>query len=170
MIPFIKTMTIDGFYTVDQANELTNVVYNLQYVDKEFGQEIENFNMVPDDADQIFSTVMRKDMEVDQDRSGIFRIPTAAMIHFEGFDTQDEWLFAVALQDSTINIFEHQSGAKSALDGYQFNYRNLFEWNLTVSYLLQPGQGIFIRPWMFHAFDSGLVQIFRLREKYGDRI
>ena len=170
MRPFVKTMTIDDFYTVNQANELTNVIYNLQYVDKEFGQEIENFNMVPDNANEIFSNVMRKEIIVEHERSGIFRIPTAAMIHFESFDTQDDWLFAVALQESTINIFEHQSGAKSALDGYQFNYRNLFEWNLTVSYLLQPGQGIFIRPWMFHAFDTGLIQIFRLREQNGDRI
>jgi hypothetical protein len=170
MIPFIKTMTIDEFYTQDQAKALFNTVYDLPYVDKEFGQEIDNFNMVPDDADEIFSTVMRKSMSVDLKSSGIFRISTAAMIHFESFETTDDWIFAVALQDSTINIFEHKSGAKSALDGYQFNYRNLFEWDLTVSYLLQPGQGIFIRPWMFHAFDSGLIQIFRLRENNDNRI
>jgi hypothetical protein len=170
MIPHIKTMTIDGFYTIEQARDLSNVVLNLPYVKKDFGEEIENFNMVPEDADEIFSNVMGKSMKVDMEQSGIFRIPSGVMIHFESFNNLNDWIFAVAIQDSTINIFEHQSGSQSALDEYNFNYNNLFEWDLTVSYLLQPGQGIFIRPWMFHAFDSGLIQIFRLREENANRI
>ena len=70
----------------------------------------------------------------------------------------------VALQPSTLNIFEHKSGATSALQEYKFNYRNLFEWDLQINYLLKPGQGVFFRPWLFHSFDTGLVQIFRMNE------
>lgn len=160
---FIKTMTIDGFYTKEEAINLSYVVKNLQYTKTDFGYEIENFNAVAEDADKLFSTVLGKNISVDLERSGVFREPEL-FIHFEGFDEPNEWLFVVALQNSTFNLFEHHSGAKSALDGYQFGYRNLFEWDLTVNYLLEPGQGIFFRPWLFHSFDQGLIQIFRLKE------
>lgn len=160
----IKTMTIDGFYSKQEAESITNVVWDLPFIDCEFGKQINNFNMVPEEADQLFSNVLNKKVSVIEQNSGVFRLPQL-FIHFEGFDSPAEWLFVVALQQSTFNIFEHQSGAKHALDGYKFNFQNLFEWNLTVNYLLEPGQGVFFRPWMFHSFDSGLIQTFRLKEQ-----
>jgi hypothetical protein len=161
---FIKTMTIDGFYTKQEAINLSLVVKNLQYKKTDFGHEIEEFNAVSPDSDELFSSVLGKQVTVDLDRSGVFREPEL-FVHFEDFQELNEWLFVVALENSTFNLFEHQSGAKTALDGYQFGYRNLFEWDLTVNYLLEPGQGIFFRPWLFHSFDQGLIQIFRLKEQ-----
>jgi hypothetical protein len=160
----IKTITVDDFYTADQANNIANTVLSLKYTETEFGQEIDNFNMIPADADDLFSGVVGKSMQVIEENSGVFRIPKL-FIHFEGFDSVKDWIFVVALQDTTFNLFEHHSGSTSALSGYQFNYQNLFEWDLTVNYQLQPGQGIFFRPWLFHSFSNGLIQTFRLREK-----
>lgn len=161
----LKTMTIDGFYTQEEATRLENVTFNLQYVPTEFGEEIPQFNMVPENADELFSKVLKLPVTVKDDQSGIFRLPNRSnFIHFEGFDTLNEWLFVVAIQQSTFNIFEHQSGVTTALEGYQFNYQNLFEWDLMCNYVLKPGQGVFFRPWLFHSFDSGLIQIFRLEE------
>lgn len=159
----IKTITIDNYFTQEEATRLSDIVFNLKYSDYEFGKQINNFNMVADDASELFSQVLNKNITVIDELSGIFRFPKH-FIHFESFTNLNEWLFVVALQNSTFNIFEHQSGAKSALDNYKFNYRNLFEWNLTVNYLLQPGQGILFRPWLFHSFDNGLIQVFRLKE------
>jgi hypothetical protein len=79
-----------------------------------------------------------------------------------------DWIFVVALQESTFNVFEHQSGATTALNGYKYNYRNLFEWDLQINYVLKPGQGVLFRPWLFHSFDSGVIQVFRLKEKNGN--
>jgi hypothetical protein len=160
---FIKTMTIDGFYTKEEATNLSYVVKSLQYKKTEFGHEIEDFNAVGTDANDLFSTVLGKQVSIDLEQSGVFREPEL-FIHFEDFNELNEWIFVVALERSTFNIFEHQSGAKTALDGYEFGYRNLFEWDLTVNYLLEPGQGIFFRPWLFHSFDQGLIQLFRLKE------
>jgi hypothetical protein len=162
---FIKTMTIDGFYSKEEAKTIYSVISPLSgFVEKEFGKELENFNMVAENADELFSKTLNKNVTVDINNSGVFRYPEL-FIHFEGFDSLNDWLFAVAIEDNcAFNIFEHHSGAKSAIDGYNFNYRNLFEWDLTVNYLLQPGQGIFFRPWLFHSFDQGLIQIFRLKE------
>lgn len=160
---FIKTMTIDGFYSNEQAQQLSSIINSLPLVQNEFGKEVDNFNMIPADADNLFSSVLNKGVKLNEDQSGVFRRPDL-FIHFEGFESPQEWMFVVAIEKSTFNIFEHQTGAKSALDNHQFNYRNLFEWDLTVNHLLEPGQGVFFRPWLFHAFDCGLIQTFRLRE------
>jgi hypothetical protein len=101
---------------------------------------------------------------VNEEQSGIFRFPEI-FIHFEGFDATNEWVFAVALQQSTFNVFEHKDGAVNALQSHEFNYRNLFEWDLKVNHVLDPGQGVLFRPWLFHSFNSGLIQTFRLKEK-----
>jgi len=159
----IKTMTIDGFYSKEEAQRLSLVVDSLSFTQSEFGKEIENFNLTPENPNQLFSGVLNKSVELIEEHSGIFRRPDL-FIHFESFESSKEWLFVVALENSTFNIFEHQSGAKNALEKYNFKYRNMFEWDLTVNYLLEPGQGVFFRPWLFHTFDCGLIQTFRLRE------
>jgi hypothetical protein len=159
----IKTMTIDGFYSKEEAQRLSLIVDSLPFVQSEFGKEIENFNLTPENPNQLFSDVLNKSVELIEEQSGIFRRPDL-FIHFESFESSKEWLFVVALENSTFNIFEHQSGAKNALEEYNFKYRNMFEWDLTVNYLLEPGQGVFFRPWLFHTFDCGLIQTFRLRE------
>ena len=159
----IKTITVDDFYTKEEAIKISNVVWSLPYQEHEFGKEIDNFNMVPSEANSMFSRVLNKQVEVIEEESGVFRIPHL-FIHFEPCDFAFEWLFVVAIQESIFNIFEHQSGAKTALDGVKYNYRNLFEWDLMVNYILKPGQGIFFRPWLFHSFNQGIIQKFRLKE------
>jgi hypothetical protein len=163
--PLVKIITVDGFLTEEDGTRLGNVIRNLQYVQKEFGKEIENFNLVQPDANKLFSDILNTNIEVDEDRSGIFRKPEL-FIHFEGFDALNEWIFVVALEPTFFNIYEHESGAKCALEGVNFNYRNLFEWgsNTKAHYDLKPGEGVLFRPWLFHSFDGGLIQIFRLRE------
>lgn len=160
----VKLISVDGFFTKEEALRLCNITYDLNYEKCDLGKQIPNFNMVPEDANKLFSTILDTNIEVDEDRSGIFRLPEL-FIHFEEFDSMNEWVFAVALQESIFNVFEHKSGAKNALDNYQLGYRNLFEWDLNINYVLKPGQGVLFRPWLFHSFDTGLIQIFRLKEK-----
>lgn len=160
----IKTMTVDDYYLKDDASRIYEVVRNLNFKETHLGKEIVDFNMVSDDADVIFNQVFPKKVKVDLDKSGIFRYPEL-FIHFEDFESLDDWMFVVAIDSTTFNIFEHKSGAKSAIDNYKFNYQNLFEWDLTVNYQLAPGQGVFFRPWLFHSFSSGLIQMFRLKEE-----
>ena len=163
--PLVKIITVDGFFNQEEATRLHNITTNLQYVEKEFGKEIEHFNMVPENINEMFSNILNTKIEVDEDRSGVFRKPDL-FIHFEGFDGMDEWIFVCALRQTMFNIYEHETGAKSCLEGYEFNYRNLMEWgsNTKVSYELKPGEGVLFRPWLFHSFDGGLIQLFRLRE------
>jgi hypothetical protein len=58
---FIKTLTIDDFYTPEGAYNLSLVAKSLSFVQKELGRELENFNHVPDDISEIISnTIARK--------------------------------------------------------------------------------------------------------------
>ena len=159
----LKTVTVDGFYSPDIAENIATALLPMGYIDYEFGQQIPNFNLINNDIDDMFSRVLKINVEVDK-TSGFFRIPKL-FIHFESFDSINDWLFIVALRSSTFNIYEHKSGAKSALDNHDFNYRNLFEWDLKVNYILDAGQGIFFRPWLFHSFDQGLIHMFKVKEK-----
>lgn len=160
--PLVKIINVDGFYGKEHADFISNATYDLQYVDKEFGKEIENFNMLPPDANKMFSDILGSNIEVSEE-SGFFRKPQG-FIHFEPFESLNEWIFVTALQDSIFNVYEHQSGAKNALDNYKHNYRNLFEWDHKINFQLSPGDGVLFRPWLFHSFDTGQIQIFKLKE------
>lgn len=163
--PLVKIITVDGFLNKNDGDRLANIVRGLQYVNKEFGKEIPNFNMIPENANEMFGNILNTKIEVDEELSGVFRRPEL-FIHFEGFDALNEWIFVCALEQSMFNIYEHESGARSALDGYNFDFRNLLEWgsNTKVSYDLNPGEGVLFRPWLFHSFSGGLIQLFRLKE------
>lgn len=161
----VKIISVDGFHTKEQAQELCKVTYYLNYIDKEFGKEIENFNLLPPNANEMFSQILGSKFIVDEN-SGLFRKPEG-FIHFESFESTDEWIFVVALQNSIFNVYEHMSGVENATKGYKFNYMNLFEWEHRINYNLKPGDGVLFRPWLFHSFDTGQIQVFRLKE-YGN--
>ena len=166
MHPLVKIISVDGFFDSAQASQLYNCVRNLEYKESEFGREIPDFYLIAPDANEQFSAILGTEVEVLEEYSGRFRYPNL-FIHFEGFDTLNEWVFAVALDNSTFNVYESLQGPKSALEGHELPYRDLFAWDLTINYLLKPGQGVLFRPWLFHSFDSGLIQTFRIREKNG---
>ena len=163
----LKLITIDDFYTQEEGYNLTKVILPLmQFVPNDFGEDLPNFNMVPNDADEIFSKVLNTKIVVEKEKSGVFRKPEmSSFIHFEEFESIHDWLFVVALDATTFNVFEHKSGVRNATEGYEFAYRNLFDWNLMTNIILLPGQGVFFRPWLFHSFSSGLIQIFKMKEQ-----
>jgi hypothetical protein len=158
----VKLIHADNFFPGDDAMHYRNAVLDLQYTEAEYGLEIPNFNMIPLGLEPVFSKVLGEPVVLDRERSGVFRRPMNCIIHFEGFDSLNEWCFLVALERTTFNLYHHLSGATSALDGYKFNYRNLFEWDYDVNIILQPNQGVFFRPWLFHSIEDGLVQYYKL--------
>ena len=83
--PLVKLITVDGFFTQEQAVTLSRTVDTLSYQKSEFGKEIPNFNLVPPDANKLFSDIIGTNIVVDEERSGVFRFPEL-FVHFEGFD------------------------------------------------------------------------------------
>ncbi len=159
----IKTITVDDYYTTEGATAIANVVSSLPFVEMDFCRQIEQFNMVPPDIDDMFRAVLNMKMVTDLENSGFFRV-NKPFIHFESFDSPEDWMFVVAIQESIFNVYENKQGQKTALDGYALDYQNFFQWNLISTHILQPGQGILFRPWLFHSFDSGVIQVFKTVE------
>lgn len=160
----IKLLQADNFFKEEDIAILYNIAYNLPFVDKEYGKEIENFNLVVPGLDPVFSKLLAEKVVVDEENSGVFRKPTFG-IHFESFETISDWIFVVALERTTFNLYHHLSGAKTALDGYHFNYQNFMEWDYHTNLILQPNEGVIFRPWLFHSLEEGLVQVYRLKGK-----
>jgi len=168
----VKLIHADGFFPNNDAENLLNVVRNMDYVQKEYGYELPNFNLIFPDVEIIFNKVLGERVIVDPKRSGVVRKPFSNSIHFENFDSPNEWCFIVALEPTTINLWYHiedssmgelsKADSKNVFSGNQFNYKNLFEWKIVTNMVLEQNEGIFIRPWVFHSLDSGIVQYYRL--------
>jgi hypothetical protein len=163
----VKLIHADNFLKPEEAQALVSVTTGLRFTPKPYGLELENINMVLDRLEPLMSRVLGERVVIDHKRSGIFRRPLNNVIHFEEFDSVNEWCFVCALERNTLNLYHHvnhkgECDAETVLQGHEFNYRNLFEWHLHTNILLQPSQGVFFRPWVFHSWDQGLVQYYRL--------
>lgn len=166
----VSLIRADGFFKPGESEAMASVVRGLNWTEKIYGQEIENFSIILPNIAPVFSKMLGEEVEVDEKHSGVFRKPMDNIVHFEHFDSLNEWCFVVALEKNTLNFFHHlkkdgafgETDAKTVLDGYQFNYRNLFEWDLHTNILLEPNQGVFFRPWLFHSLQDGIVQYYRL--------
>ena len=171
----IKVVHADGFFPKGEAEGLASVVRDVQYVEQEYGLEIPNFNLILPDIHLVFSKILGEEVEIDRARSGIVRRPHNGMIHFESFDDPNEWCFILALERTVLNIYKHvedvrygeygKSDSANVLEGFKFNYRNLFEWDVTHNMILDCNQGVFIRPWVFHSLQDNLVQYYRIVPK-----
>ena len=152
----------DDFYNVNEIDALHSTISSLPFIRKEYGEEIENFNLIQPGLQDIFSFIIGEQVTIDEKHSGVFRRPMRCQIHFESFNNPNEWCFMIALERTTFNVYKHLSGAKNALYGTNFNYKNLFEWDYTTNILLEKNQGLFYRPWLFHSIEDGLIHYFKL--------
>lgn len=172
----IKVIHADGFFPKGEAEGLCAVVQDVQYVEEEYGLEIPNFNLILPDIHLVFSKILGEEVVIDRKKSGIVRRPYNGMIHFESFDDPNEWCFILALERTVLNIYKHvedirynefdKTNSRNVLEGYKFNYQNLFEWDVTHNMILECNQGVFIRPWVFHSLHNSLVQYYRILPKY----
>jgi hypothetical protein len=169
----VKLIHADGFFPNNDATNLKNLAEKLQFVQQPYGYEVPNFNLIFPDSESIFYKVLGERVTVDPKRSGVIRKPNNNEIHYEHFDSTEEWCFVVALEPTTINFWHHldpkgEIGSlgtpdyRNALQGVDFSYHNLFEWNIHTNIVMETNQGLFFRPWVFHSLESGLVQYYRL--------
>ena len=158
----VKVLQSDDFFNPADVSNLYAVASTMEFRPFELGKHVPNFNLIQPGIDEVLSKVVGEKLLLDEQNSGRFVIPNHN-IHFESFENPNEWCFAVALEKCTFNVYYHLSGAKNALQGHKFNYMNLFEWDYHTNILLEPNQGLFYRPWVFHSFDGGLLYHNRLK-------
>lgn len=147
----------DFFPPGDAENYRLAVKDLIHYDPIPYGTEIPDFNMIFPDMEMLFGKMLGEFIKIDEDKSGTFRRPYHQLIHFEEFDNLKEWRLAVALEDNIFKTYSHESGAKTALDGYEFNYNNPDEWVLETSMNIRQNDAIFYRPWVFHSFEEKLI-------------
>lgn len=169
----IKLIHADGFFPNNDAENLKNLAKNLQFTQQPYGYEVANFNLIFPDSEIILHKVLGERVIVDPKKSGIIRKPNNNVIHFEYFESSEEWCFIVALEPTEVNFWHHINekegmGDFSKPDGYHalqeinYNYKNLFEWKIHTNIILETNQCLFFRPWVFHSLYDGLVQYYRL--------
>lgn len=158
----LEIIQANDFFAEGDAERYAAIAHTLPFTEKPYGLEVEDFNMILENAEPIMSRVLGERVIIDHKKSGLFRKPMNDIIHFEEFHSGDEWCFVVALERNTLNLYHHSSGVKNASQDWRFNYMDLFQWNLHTNILLEPNQGVFFRPWVFHSLDRGLVQYYRL--------
>ena len=170
----VSLIHADEFFPGNDAENLRSVVENMNFVQMPYGMELPNFNLIFPDSEIIFKNVLGERVKVDPLRSGIIRKPNNNRIHFEQYDSPDEWCFIVALEPTTINLWHHidakegmgelaKADAKHAMVANgNYNFNNLFEWKIHTNIRLEANQCLFIRPWVFHSLEDGLVQYYRL--------
>lgn len=169
----VKLIHADGFFPGNDAENLRNLANGLDFVQKPYGYELPNFNLIFPDSETIFHKVLGERVTVDPARSGVVRKPNNNAIHFEEYESAEEWCFVVALEPTVINFWYHidpteklgelgTPDARNALQGANFNYYNIFEWKIHTNIVLETNQCLFFRPWVFHSLQDGLVQYYRL--------
>ena len=151
------------FFKEGDAENYRAVISNaIHFEPMMYGMELVNFNMIAPDDDMVFGGLLGDYVKLDPEKSGTFRRPWNGLIHFEGFDGLKEWRLAVALEDNTFTTYSHISGAKTALDGYEFDYNNTEDWSIETIVKLRQNDAVFYRPWVFHSFEEKLILSYHI--------
>ena len=155
-----------NFYS--DLESLSNLISTMEFEDRLFGQEIKDFNFIPQGISDHFKFDLKETLEVQPD-TGVFRKPNS-MIHFEPFYQHCQWLCVVALEDTILNIHE-QDNIRSVYDvenaeEFLLNNGNKPEnWISRVNINMKKNDYVFIRPGLWYSLEeSKLVQIFLLNQ------
>ena len=155
----------------NDVESLSTFISTMDYEDNLYGSEIKDFNFIPQGIDEQFVRYLEHPIEV-QPNTGIFRKPNT-MVHFEPFYQHCLWVGIVALEDTTITLWE-QDEVKTMFDVdvekmEEFilnNCNDSAKWTETNKLNIKKNDFVFIRPWLWHSLEENkLVQIFLLNQK-----
>jgi hypothetical protein len=147
---------------------LSTLVSSMEYVQTPFGEQIKEFNYIPQGITEQFEQYVNEPVEIQAD-TGVFRKPSN-FIHFEPFYQHALWLCIVALEDTTFKIHE-QDSVKTMFDVENLeefipnNCTDDTKWHTVTQINMKQTEFIFVRPWMWYSLTEGkLVQVFLLNK------
>jgi hypothetical protein len=156
------------FFPEGDAENYKLAVDGLKFVPMKYGLEIPEFNMIFPDIDVLWGKMLGDILDIEENESGVFRRPYPDVIHFEDFESLDEWRFVVSLDNMEFKTYRHVSGAKNMLhtengDYSQFDFFDENQWERETSIIMKPNDAIFYRPWIFHSFSQGLLHYYKIK-------
>ena len=155
-----------NFYS--DIDSLSNLISTMEFEDNLFGQEIKDFNFIPQGIEKQFEFNTKEQLEVQPD-TGIFRKPNP-MVHFESFYQHCQWLCIIALEDTVFKIHE-QENIKTVydvenLEEFLLNNNSMDNWSTTTQINMKRNGYVFVRPWLWHSLEKDkLVQMFLLNRE-----
>ena len=163
---------IENFYNTQQLYE---VVKNLQYKENIYGEEVIDFNLIPQDLHKIFSNILKEEIIITKD-SGILR-KSFENIHFESFNQNTLWVSVIALENTTFKLHKHKEKGFSNVTQLQENLQEFVKencydkekWNDSATINLNSGDIVLFKPWLWHSLSKTLVKVFYL-EANGDQV
>ena len=155
-----KLILVNDFLERNLTRETVKFIEVIPFVQTEFGEEASVGRRIPG-IDKLFSDFLGSPYRVENSGEEIFRKPSYN-IHYESFNTTDDWVFINALKPTTFNLFTSKMGAENALEDTDLPFKDFTQWNYTTNILLGENDGLFFRPWLFHSIQGGLIQYYRL--------
>jgi len=128
--------------------QLSNLISTMEYEDNIYGQEIKDFNFIPQGIDEQFKNYLGHPVEV-QPNTGVFRKPNSDVVLQPAYQ-HCLWVVIVALEDTVLKLYD-----KTEEDCSLTNQLNI-----------KKNSFVFIRPWLWHSLEENkLVQVFLLNHK-----
>lgn len=144
--------------------ELNALISNMEFQPNLYGDEIKDFQYIPNGLQDFFSSLLNESVEIQPD-TGIFRKPVP-FVHFENFYQHSLWLCIVALEDTTLYL-NSDSDKQTFFDvkNCDAEYLMTAQWHTDCMINIKQNDYVFIRPWRFHSLSEGkLIQLFMLNQ------
>jgi hypothetical protein len=159
------------YFPHDEVHNISPLVQDVHWIDKKFGKEMENFNLIFEDIDIVLGKMVGDLVEIDRPNSGTLRRTVHEVIHFEDFEDTNDWRFVVAVDDNEFKTYVHTSGYKSMLDylkdeseeKLELNWFDPEQWEQETTIKMKPNDVLFYRPWIFHSFQEGILHYYKLK-------
>ena len=142
------------------VKHLQDIISSLTFLNSDLGDEIENFNLNEPTTIKAIENELGYKVKI-KDNSGCIRKPYP-FVHFESFDTIDEWVICAPIQPTTFITHKHLETEATYVFHMQdvslhiADYADKAKWIETSRILVESGQLLFFRPWIWHSFDGGL--------------
>jgi len=169
----MKTLLLcENFY--NDIDSITLSIKTLEFIDCLHGQEIDNFQYIPQDIDKMFSHILKEHIDISHN-TGTFRKPNS-YVYFDNFYEHSLWSCIIALEDTEMKLHSHiGTGSKSFFDLPKDTNMDQFfidncsdpsKWNVTSSINIPKNGFVFVRPWLWRSLkEERLVQTFMLNAK-----
>lgn len=146
-------------------------IEHVNWIPMKFGHEIENIHLIFPNIDVIMGKMVGDFLEVDRSASGTFRRTLPGIIHFEDFDSLDDWRFVVACDANMFKTYSHVHGYKHHLEYVadesegkpELAYLDDTQWKEEAMIKMQPNDVLFYRPWLYHSFQDGILHYYKLK-------